>query len=200
MIHMEFMGIPLKGSSKEFFSLLRNNTRIYSVEKEENDKVECTLLFTNRMAYVRIWGDPVYSVEVSFRGYSVVLEPTEEEWGNMVRDFNEYKEALTLKYGCPIFVETQLERKNEISYLDKSLSLYDKDYVPTKNRYISDNDGLSCRAKFHAVGGHISIFTTIGGMFEKRTALYICYTDEYNEEYNKKNPKSKPLDKKYNDL
>ena len=151
------------------------------------------------MGHVKIIGDPVYCVEVYFE-CSVLLKPTEEEWNEMVKDFNEYKEALTLKYGCPIFVETQLERKNEISYLDKSLSLYDKNYVPTKNRYISDNDGLSCRAKFHAVGGHISIFTTIGGMFEKRTALYICYTDEYNEEYNKKRENTKPLDKKYNDL
>lgn len=199
MTHLEFMGVPLKGSSKDFFSLLKKTARIYSVEKETEDDVICTLNFTSRMGHVKIIGDPVYCVEVYFE-CSVLLEPTEEEWNEMVKDFNEYKEALTLKYGCPIFVETQLERKNEISYLDKCLSLYDKNYVPTKNRYISDNDGLSCRAKFHAVGGHISIFTTIGGMFEKRTALYICYTDEYNEEYNKKRENTKPLDKKYNDL
>ena len=199
MTHLEFMGVPLKGSAKDFFSVLKHTARIYSVEKETESIVQCTLNFTSRMGHVKIIGDPVYCVEVYFE-CSVLLEPTEEEWNEMVKDFNEYKEALTLKYGCPIFVETQLERKNEISYLDKSLSLYDKDYVPTKNRYISDNDGLSCRAKFHAVGGHISIFTTIGGMFEKRTALYICYTDEYNEEYNKKRENTKPLDKKYNDL
>ena len=199
MTHLEFMGIPLKGSAKDFFSVLKHTARIYSVEKETESIVQCTLNFTSRMGHVKIIGDPVYCVEVYF-DCSVLLEPTEEEWNEMVKDFNEYKEALTLKYGCPIFVETQLERKNEISYLDKSLSLYDKNYVPTKNRYISDNDGLSCRAKFHAVGGHISIFTTIGGMFEKRTALYICYTDEYNEEYNKKRENTKPLDKKYNDL
>lgn len=199
MTHLEFMGIPLKGSAKDFFSVLKHTARIYSVEKETESIVQCTLNFTSRMGHVKIIGDPVYCVEVYFE-CSVLLEPTEEEWNEMVKDFNEYKEALTLKYGCPIFVETQLERKNEISYLDKSLSLYDKNYVPTKNRYISDNDGLSCRAKFHAVGGHISIFTTIGGMFEKRTALYICYTDEYNEEYNKKRENTKPLDKKYNDL
>ena len=185
MTHLEFMGVPLKGSAKDFFSVLKHTARIYSVEKETESIVQCTLNFTSRMGHVKIIGDPVYCVEVYFE-CSVLLEPTEEEWNEMVKDFNEYKEALTIKYGCPIFVETQLERKNEISYLDKSLSLYDKNYVPTKNRYISDNDGLSCRAKFHAVGGHISIFTTIGGMFEKRTALYICYTDEYNEEYNKK--------------
>ena len=199
MTHLEFMGVPLKGSAKDFFSVLKHTARIYSVEKETESIVQCTLNFTSRMGHVKIIGDPVYCVEVYFE-CSVLLEPTEEEWNEMVKDFNEYKEALTLKYGCPIFVETQLERKNEISYLDKSLSLYDKNYVPTKNRYISDNDGLSCRAKFHAVGGHISIFTTIGGMFEKRTALYICYTDEYNEEYNKKRENTKPLDKKYNDL
>lgn len=199
MTHLEFMGVPLKGSAKDFFSVLKHTARIYSVEKETESIVQCTLNFTSRMGHVKIIGDPVYCVEVYFE-CSVLLEPTEEEWNEMVKDFNEYKEALTLKYGCPIFVETQLERKNEISYLDKSLSLYDKNYVPTKNRYISDNDGLSCRAKFHAVGGHVSIFTTIGGMFEKRTALYICYTDEYNEEYNKKRENTKPLDKKYNDL
>lgn len=199
MTHLEFMGVPLKGSAKDFFSVLKHTARIYSVEKETESIVQCTLNFTSRMGHVKIIGDPVYCVEVYFE-CSVLLEPTEEEWNEMVKDFNEYKEALTLKYGCPIFVETQLERKNEISYLDKSLSLYEKNYVPTKNRYISDNDGLSCRAKFHAVGGHISIFTTIGGMFEKRTALYICYTDEYNEEYNKKRENTKPLDKKYNDL
>lgn len=199
MTHLEFMGVPLKGSAKDFFSVLKHTARIYSVEKETESIVQCTLNFTSRMGHVKIIGDPVYCVEVYFE-CSVLLEPTEEEWNEMVKDFNEYKEALTLKYGCPIFVETQLERKNEISYLDKSLSLYDKNYVPTKNRYISENDELSCRAKFHAVGGHISIFTTIGGMFEKRTALYICYTDEYNEEYNKKRENTKPLDKKYNDL
>ena len=199
MTHLEFMGVPLKGSAKDFFSVLKHTARIYSVEKETESIVQCILNFTSRMGHVKIIGDPVYCVEVYFE-CSVLLEPTEEEWNEMVKDFNEYKEALTLKYGCPIFVETQLERKNEISYLDKSLSLYDKNYVPTKNRYISDNDGLSCRAKFHAVGGHISIFTTIGGMFEKRTALYICYTDEYNEEYNKIRENTKPLDKKYNDL
>jgi hypothetical protein len=33
-----------------------------------------------------------------------------------------------------------------------------------------------------------------------KTALHICYTDEYNEEYNKKRENTKPLDKKYNDL
>ena len=199
MTHLEFMGVPLKGSAKDFFSVLKHTARIYSVEKETESIVQCILNFTSRMGHVKIIGDPVYCVEVYFE-CSVLLEPTEEEWNEMVRVFNEYKEALTLKYGCPIFVETQLERKNEISYLDRSLSLYDKNYVPTKNRYISDNDGLSCRAKFHAVGGHISIFTTIGGMFEKRTALYICYTDEYNEEYNKIRENTKPLDKKYNDL
>jgi hypothetical protein len=193
MAHIEFMGIPFAGSSKDYFYLLKNKTRIYSVEKEEADKVVCTLCFTNRVANVKIWGDPVYSVEVSFRGYSVLREPTEEEWGSLVNDFNDYREALTEKYGYPSFVETKLERKIHRSYFDAP------DYVP---KLISDRDGLSCSAKFNVTGGQISLFTTIGGFSygECDTALFICYRDKYNEEYNKNHPKSKPLDKKYNDL
>jgi hypothetical protein len=193
MTHIEFMGIPFEGSSKDYFYLIKNKTMVYSVEKEETDDVACTLRFTNRVAYVKICGDPVYYVEVSFRDYSVLREPTEEEWGSLVKDFNEYKEALTEKYGYPSFVETKLERKIHRSVFDAP------DYVP---KLISDRDGLSCHAKYNVTGGQISLFTTIGGFTYGKsvTALFICYRDNYNEEYNKNHPKSKPLDKKYNDL
>ena len=190
MTHLEFMGVPLKGSSKEFFSVLKETARIYSVEKETESEVKCTLNFTKRIAHVTILGDPVYSVGVSLEDYSVLLAPTEKEWEDMVNDFNEYKEALTLKYGYPSSVETKLERKIHRSPFDAP------DYIP---KWIDENDGLSCSAKYKVNGGCINMFTTIGGgMIWNKTALIICYTDEYNK--NNPNPKPKPLDKKFNDL
>lgn len=154
MTHLEFMGVPLKGSSKDFFSILKKTARIYSVEKETEDDVICTLNFTSRMGHVRISGDPVYSVGVSLEDYSVLSQPTEAEWKDMVNDFNEYREALTFKYGCPSFVETKLERKIHRSPFDAP------DYIP---KLIDERDGLSCRAKYNVHGGVLAYLQQSGG-------------------------------------
>ena len=92
MNHIEFMGIPLEGTSKEFFTKLKSSAQIYSVEKESDNEVKCQLSFTGKWAHVIISGNPVYWISVELHyGYGIT-DPTIEEWNQIVDDYYDYKD------------------------------------------------------------------------------------------------------------
>ena len=181
MNHMEFMGVPFEGTAKEFFQKLKNSAKIYSVEKESDNEVKCELSFTGKWAHVAIYGNPVNYITVELHYGYHIGDPTIEEWKEIVNDYNEYKDALSNKYGSPSVSRQETtyngNRRESMDYLIKN-NLHNIRY----------GEGLyqpECYSIFKTKFGKIYIHTAMYGQDNVYwfNGLGISYSDTYNKEH-----------------
>ncbi|MBQ8706271.1 MAG: hypothetical protein IJ548_08245 [Paludibacteraceae bacterium] len=188
MDHMSFIGVPFEGSSKEFFTKLKNKAKIYSTEKESECEVTCDLSFTGKWSHVRISGNPVYLVSVELHyGYGLT-DPSVDEWKQMVNDYYDYKDALTQKYGSPV-VSRQVTTYNG-NLLDnrKNLSVDELSW---------GSGNPKCYSHYKMRFGEITIDTIVRDLIlgYKYNGLLINYWDNYNKDH-----PFTPQDNRFNDL
>jgi len=176
MEHIEFMGIPLEGTAKEFFSKLKNTAKIYSVDKECDNEVKCQLSFTGKWAYVNIYGNPVSLVSVELHyGYGIT-DPTIEEWNQMVDEYYNYKEALTHKYGSPVTSRQVTAYNGNLLDNRKNLSVDELSWGAGNPK---------CYSHYKIRFGEITIDTIVRDLIlgYKYNGLQINYWDTYNKEH-----------------
>lgn len=192
MNHIEFMGIPLEGTSKEFFTKLKSSAQIYSVEKESDNEVKCQLSFTGKWAHVIISGNPVYWISVELHyGYGIT-DPTIEEWNQIVDDYYDYKDALSKKYGSPSVSKQETtyngDRRDSMEILRK------------QNMYKGYGNWLyqpECYSTFKTKVGDIHLHTAMKGQDNIYwfNGLEISYSDNYNKAH-----PFKPEETRFKDL
>ena len=187
MNHREFMGVPFEGTAKTFFSKIKSSAKIYSVEKESDEEVNCQLSFTGKWASVKIYGNPVSLVSVELHyGYGI-KDPTVEEWKQMVDDYYDYKAALSKKYGSPS--------------ISRQVTTYNGDVIDNRKNLTFDElswgaGAPKCYSSYKTRTGDITLSTIIKGAFRSNfNGLEINYWDTYNKEH-----PFKPEDNRFNDL